>query len=888
MQNSIWKLTALAGVIGATCLVVLLIRQDTAGTPPEVTTVDADSVLGDPQESPDNPDAFANGVSDDSVPNQTEPPQDDTSLAQDDAFLPFPDDARQPGEAGIDFRDPSGKSQPTTPRGVAGNTGQSSVVPPDEFRPDEPQSAEPQSAEPQSAEPQFVSSPTAPATNARPSEPNPFELLGAEASATADSAETGGAQESDPPAQPAFPAGADTGPALIAHDEPQQTTPQREPPGLIFQAAGDRPAVAQPIPTVQTGDVSESDAGSAPGAKASAGVEPFATDNAAPATLPADPPAFQPFEDVETEADAVSDDTAKPAPPRSIPDAFPPANAVPDGQVNAPAEDFPTLDLFDDRPPAAAKPPAIKPQAPIPAKPAELPNLDTADSAAGPSIGSPDVSRESEAAAPAAEPATAAQPPAGNLDAFLGDGTITGDTVEDTLRPQLKIEKKAPSTAVLGQPLIYHILVNNVGTTTATDVVVEDRIPKGTKLTGTIPRAELIEGRLVWRLGQLQPGKQSKISVRVIPIEEGAIGSVATVTSVAEVATRTQIVAPKLKIDVNSDQRVRIGDSIVCNFTVTNQGDVGATNVWIRNVIPDGLRHPDGQDLEHKIGKLGPGASYEVQLTLQAVTAGKRVNNVSITADGGIKLTTKSIVDVQPNRLILARSGPSKRYVGRMAIYENRVTNRSSEQVTNTTLVEQLPEGMEFVEASHAGRFDQTKRTVSWDFEQLNPQESRTVSLKLLPQDTGKKTSVVQVIEASGGKTQTVSHTQITGFASLGLDVSEVNRPMAVGEQVRLTVRTRNRGTSEATNVQVQCRIPKEFELLAVTAEKRPVKFTRAGDLIKLDPIVKLPGRSQSDFEVLLRARSAARTRLQFEIVADELDQALGRDEAILIFQDQP
>jgi len=86
----------------------------------------------------------------------------------------------------------------------------------------------------------------------------------------------------------------------------------------------------------------------------------------------------------------------------------------------------------------------------------------------------------------------------------------------------------------------------------------------------------------------------------------------------------------------------------------------------------------------------------------------------------------------------------------------------------------------------------------------------------------------------------------------------------------------------------VQCRIPKEFELLAVTAEKRPVKFTRAGDLIKLDPIVKLPGRSQSDFEVLLRARSAARTRLRFEIVADELDQALGRDEAILIFQDQP
>jgi len=874
MQNSIWKLTALAGVIGATCLVVLLIRQNTTSTPLEVATVDTDTVLGDTQAPAENAVHSGHGLSDDSVPSQTEPPQGEASRAQDDAFVPFPDDKRQPGESGIDFRDPSGGPERSGSNAVGENIAESPTVP--------------------TEAPRFVSSPTAPGnavTNTNPGETNPFELLGADTPVPPKSVDPNTPRESGPLAKPTFSAPADTGPALIAHDERDQTRPEREAPGLIFQAAGDRPAVGQRTPTVKTSDVFETDTDPARGTHDSEPAEtpasdpfPVPNDNGSPATPADNPNAFQPFADVESHAADATAEDATPAVPRSIPDAFPTATTVPNGKANAPADDFPTLDLFDTE-----QQPISTPQTPLPAKPAELPNLDAADSGAGPSIGSPELSREREAAPRPAEPATSAQPPAGGrADALLGDGTITGETVEDTLRPQLKIEKKAPSTAVLGQPLIYHILVNNVGTTTAADVVVEDRIPKGTKLTGTIPRAELIEGRLVWRLGQLPPGKQSKISVRVIPIEEGQVGSVATVTSVAEVATRTQIVAPKLKIEVNSDQRVRIGDSIMCNFTITNQGQVAATNVWLRNVIPDGLRHPDGQDLEHKIGKLGPGASYEVQLTLQAVSAGPRVNNVSVTADGGLKVSTTSIVNVQPNRLILARSGPSKRYVGRLAIYENRVTNKSSERVTNTTVVEQLPEGMEFVEASHSGRFDQTKRTVSWDFEQLNPQESRTVSLKLLPQDTGKKTSVVQVIEASGGKTQTVSHTQITGFASLGLDVSEVNRPMAVGEQVRLTVRTRNRGSSEATNVQVQCRIPNEFELLGVTAEKRPVKFTRVGDLIKLDPIAKLPGRSQSDFEVLLRARAAARTHLRFEIVADELDQALGRDEAILIFQDQP
>ncbi|MEO1998706.1 MAG: hypothetical protein ABGZ17_25965 [Planctomycetaceae bacterium] len=847
MQNSIWKLTALAGVIGATCLVVLLLRQKASEVPLVVTTVDPSAVLGDSQTPPARP-----AEQDQSVPIQSEPGQ---AVPEADDFQPFPEDQDSSAVPGIDFREPtngqpSGASAATAHGGVAESPGAFPVI--------------------SGREPEFAASP---ADTTHPTEPNPFELVGAEAAPQSQPPETGGS----PPTQAdrAAPASATTGPVLLASDEALPTTPDREPPGLIFRAAGDRPArsVAQPVTSNTQPAAFDADAEPAPTTDTADPPGPYDRD---PLPIPTaassiaerlpNPDAFQPFADGEL-------------------DVVDPATSAASEKSVKPSGEFPTLELFEsqDGPAIAADDVA----APAAQEPAQSPTVTATQLDNGPSIGSP---APLPATAPQPlTPATSAQPLAGESPAaILGDGTIAGDTAEKILRPQLKIEKKAPSKAVLGQPLIYHILVNNVGTTTASAVLVEDRIPKGTKLTGTIPRAELVDGRLMWRLGKLEPGKQSKISVRVIPIAEGQIGSVATVTSVAEVATRTQIVAPKLKIEVSSNQRVRIGDSIVCNFTVSNDSDVEATNVWIRNVIPEGLRHPDGQDLEHKIGRLGPGGSYEIQLTLQAVSAGQRVNNITVTADGGISVNTKSTVDVQPNRLILARSGPAKRYVGRMALYENRVTNKSSELVTNTTIVEQLPDGMEFVEASHSGTFDQNNRTVSWDFEQLNPQESRTVSLKLLPQKIGKKTSVVQVIESSGGKSQTVSHTQVTGFASLGLDVSEVNRPMAVGEQVRLTVRTRNRGTSPATNVQVRFRIPTEFELLEVTADKRPVKFSRDGDLIKLEPIGKLPGHSQSDFEVLLRARAAARTRLRFEIVANELSQALGRDEAILIFQDQP
>ena len=869
MQNSIWKLTALAGVIGATCLVVLLLKQNASEVPLVVSQVDPAAVLGESQAPPANL-----GNERTSVPDQFEPGQ---PTAEPDAFQPFPADQDTTAEGGIDFR------EPTAPPAA-----------------DQPVVADPV----ETAANQFPNTPAeqpefAPvgADTTDPSEANPFELVGATSDASRPSANTGDQPSARPPIEIDTTAASDAaGPVLLANDEVLTDDKQQEPPGLIFQSAEDRPATptVQPENSAKQAPAFADDATSVPTTATTDGPDPFDADplpipTDESSTTPQQPAAedFQPFAEGEPDLSAAASEAADPdsTPPQPAFENPPAAEPTSNQQPIQPTEDFPTLDLFETDETESG--PSLTGDDSQDSSPQTQPvPLPAVEPDRGPSIGSP---------APVAgstpqplSPPTDAQPATSAAnDAILGDGTVAQETAEKTLRPQLRIEKKAPPKAVLGQPLIYHILVNNVGTTTASDVVVEDRIPKGTKLTGTIPRAELVDGRLVWRLGKLEPGRQSKISVRVIPIEEGQIGSVATVTSVAEVATRTEIVAPKLKVDVSSNDRVRVGDSIVCNFTITNESDVEATDVWIRNLIPEGLKHPDGQDLEHKIGRLGPGGTYEVQLTLQAVKAGQRINEVTVTANGGIRVNTKSVIDVQPNRLVLARSGPAKRYVGRVALYENRVTNKSAERVTNTKIVEKLPEGMDFVEASHSGTFNPNNRTVSWDFDQLDPRESRTVQLKLLPQNIGKKTSVVQVIEAAGGKSQTVSHTQVTGFASLGLDVSEVNRPMAVGEQVRLTVRTRNRGTSNATNVQVRFRLPTEFELLEVTAEKRPVKFTRVGDLIKLAPIAQLPGHSQSDFEVLLRARAAARTRLRFEIIADELSQALGRDEAILIFQDQ-
>lgn len=490
-------------------------------------------------------------------------------------------------------------------------------------------------------------------------------------------------------------------------------------------------------------------------------------------------------------------------------------------------------------------------------------------------------------AAPIPNAGTPDEPSEGQpRDSFVGDGVIDRQALPQTLRPQLQIQKSAPPKAVLGQPFVYHILIRNVGSTDAEQVVVEDRIPKGARLHGTIPRAELTDKKLIWKLGKLAAGDQKKISVKIVPHETGEIGSIATVTSVAEVGAATKVMAPRLELNVDAPGQLVIGESAVFQFRVRNTGSGAATNVYIREIIPQGLRHPAGSDLEYAVGTLKPGDSRKVQLTLQATSTGTVTNRAVATADGGVRTIVESQVEVAATQLVLERQGPAKRFVGRPATYENRVTNDSNQAVVNATVVEVIPEGLEFIEATDGGQFDPVKRTVVWQVRQLDPSQSKVFRVRVVPRESGDHTSVVQVFEARGGKTKTTSTTHVSGFTSLGLDVSEVERPVAVGERILMTVRARNRGTATAENVQLKLNVPRELEIQSIRRGDADVEYFVEENVVQMPPVSAIEGRGHVTFEVLLKAKAPADARLLVQVDADQMSRALSREEAILIVKD--
>jgi uncharacterized repeat protein (TIGR01451 family) len=79
---------------------------------------------------------------------------------------------------------------------------------------------------------------------------------------------------------------------------------------------------------------------------------------------------------------------------------------------------------------------------------------------------------------------------------------------------RLGITKKGPKIAKAGGTVTFTVVVRNNGSVPATNVQMTDCIPTGLSLRGKSPAGRLLKGRLVWRIGTLQPGQSRTIRVR--------------------------------------------------------------------------------------------------------------------------------------------------------------------------------------------------------------------------------------------------------------------------------------------------------------------------------------------------------------------------------------
>lgn len=472
------------------------------------------------------------------------------------------------------------------------------------------------------------------------------------------------------------------------------------------------------------------------------------------------------------------------------------------------------------------------------------------------------------------------EPPKPLADSLIGDGELPASAPRGVQEARLSIEKVAPPRAVIGQPLVYSVLVKNTGNSPANQVLVEDRIPKGTRLVGTAPRAELIDKRLTWKLGTIPAGEERKIAIKVIPEEEGSLGSVAKVTFLSEVAAEIVVTAPKLTLSVSGPDEVKIGSTAELVFTLSNPGNGDATNVVIRSVIPDGFQHPAGNDLEYALGTLAPKESREVRLELMAVKPGRLVHKAVVTADGNIGTESQTPVEVIGEQLLLTRSGHNRVYLGRRAAYTNSVTNEGPRPIDRVQIVETVPAGFEFVQATAGGRYEPGQRTITWTVGPLAPGAKIDVSTTLEAKSQGEFSSEI-VAQGQTGSTARVQPTiSIEGFPALVVEPLGEQRLVAIGEQVTSRIQLRNKGTATAKKVGLTITLPPELRLVSA---KGPGKHRQEASRVIFDPLDEVLPSGTAEFQLVFEAQAAGDSRLEMQLSADHLRRPVRHEEAVQI-----
>ncbi|WP_238754753.1 hypothetical protein [Rubinisphaera margarita] len=468
-----------------------------------------------------------------------------------------------------------------------------------------------------------------------------------------------------------------------------------------------------------------------------------------------------------------------------------------------------------------------------------------------------------------------------NDEVLMGGARLDQNVPERVLQPKVELFKTAPDNAVLGQPLIYSIEIENTGEVGVTDVVVEDKFPAGTKLTGTIPRAELVEKTLIWRFEELKPSERKKILVRVVPIEPGKIGSVSTVAYKSSVSAQTMVTAPKLEIDLTATPEIALDETAQVHFVIKNTGQGDAHDVILRNLIPEGLEHPAGSDLEYEVGMLKGGDEKEVTLTMIGRGVGDFENVATVKSSSGVSAEARATVRVIESVMSISHRGPTRRFVGHVAEYQTTVRNNSSRVLEQVTVVAQLPAGFKFQSSSDKGMYNDQMKLVTWVLPQLQPNEEQVVSTKLLPANVGTHSILATVEDARGHRAEVSTAVKVEGFPSLAVRSPDNRGPAAQGERVSLRFKVTNQGSAEASQVIVRCHVPPQLEYISANG---PVTGVQKGDVIEFEAMESLKPNGEAEFDVVFNARAAGDGRVEFEVMADQISAPLKHQEQVIVY----
>jgi uncharacterized repeat protein (TIGR01451 family) len=461
--------------------------------------------------------------------------------------------------------------------------------------------------------------------------------------------------------------------------------------------------------------------------------------------------------------------------------------------------------------------------------------------------------------------------------------TFTPTDASDRTNGGVTLQWITPTSVSVGQEVLCQLVVRNVSDSTAQAVQVEAQVPVGVDLGTTEPRAATDDGRIVWELGDMAPGATTTAQVSFTPREQGDVTPRAALRFTRQVAATIQIVEARLTMTIEGPQESVVGQPTPYQFRVTNEGTGPAIGVAVDVALGEGLEAASGSKPRYVIGTLSPGESRHVQVMIFGAQQGDfKIAGQVVAGKRAMDKVLHNIRIVQP-ALAVAMEGPKLRFVDRRAAYTIKVQNPGPAAIDNVQLLENIPEGFRFVEATSGGSFDRGARQVAWFVGRLEANEAATVGVQLIAVEEGDHRLNAAAKADFGVIGEAETTTRVKGAPHVVIDVTEDDDPVEVDGETIYRIRLSNAGSTPARRVQFAAEVPREMQVLDVNG---PVPGTIKGRQLVFPPVAVLEPGQNASYDVHVKCQKAGQVRFKAYFRSEDSPDAVLEEETTKIYAD--
>lgn len=364
--------------------------------------------------------------------------------------------------------------------------------------------------------------------------------------------------------------------------------------------------------------------------------------------------------------------------------------------------------------------------------------------------------------------------------------------------------------------------------------------------------------------------------------------------------------AAQLEVTVSGPDTAVVGSDVQFQIQVVNRGTTAASKILVSDRFDEGLEHAAATGLiERDLVDLPPGGQSRLAVSFHISRAGQLCQNVTVTAAGDARATTRSCItavaapvtaapeprplepspDETPARstakLSVTKKGPDRRKVGEVALFIIEVTNTGDAAIENLEIADNFETSLEPGRATEGSEWLEGN-ALGWKIDSLAAGRTvrREIELKCL-RETPRSCNRVTVTAPGLEPVADEACLEIVGEGAqappgqgvkLDVSIAETADPIKIDGPTTYQVILTNKGDQPAFDVEVSI---KHSDELRLQEYKGPVRGSATAGAVRFPPIRELRAGESQTFELRCTGLRPGTARVQAEVTGRDLPKPI-------------